>query len=60
MDSKQLLLAYGGLDKSQASEFIRQALSQLLASMQDEERGELILGLFGGSERDKVASMVHL
>ncbi len=60
MDAKELLVAWTELDKAQASQFIRQALTQLLASMQEDERGEMILSLFGGSENDKVASMVHL
>ncbi len=44
----------------QAGDFLKEALRRLSGRLDDARRKEIILGLFGGEDRDKVSSMVHL
>ncbi len=60
MNPAELLLAIEALDARDTGEVLRKALAKFLKGMPEDERGEFILGLFGESENDKVASMVHL
>jgi hypothetical protein len=60
MNPAELLLAIEALDARDTADVLRKALAKFLGSMPEDERGEFILGLFGGAENDKVASMVHL
>ncbi len=58
-----LSLALRDLDRlppHEAGEFLKEALRRLSGRLGEDERKELILGLFGGEDRDKVSSMVHL
>ena len=56
----QALQALDRLSPDQAGDFLKEALRRLSGRLGEDERKELILGLFGGDDRDKVSSMVHL
>jgi len=56
----QALQALDRLSPDTAGDFLKEALQRLSSRLGEDERKELILGLFGGEDRDKVSSMVHL
>lgn len=60
MNPAELLLALEALAPRDTGEVLRKALTKHLESLPEDERRDFILGLFGGAENDKVASVVHL
>lgn len=48
------------MEPERAAEFLRPAMSQVLAGLDDSGKMDFLLSLLGSAERDKLASMVHL
>jgi hypothetical protein len=56
----QILTIVNGLEPEKALEEIGEALKSVFAVLSEESRGRFLMALVGGSQEDKVSSLVHL
>ena len=60
MNSKDYTKFLTSMAPEQAADFLRPALAQVLAGLEDSDKLDFLLGLLKSEDRDKLASMVHL
>jgi len=60
MNQNEFVESLSSMEPERAAEFLRPAMSQVLAGLDDSGKMDFLLSLLGSAERDKLASMVHL
>lgn len=60
MKHREIIEALASMEPQAAAEFLRPALTSVLGHFDDEGKTNFLLSLFGPSQQDKTASMVHL
>lgn len=60
INHKDIAKVLTSMEPDQAARLLRPALTQVLAGLDDSGKLDFLLSLLGSSERDKLASMVHL
>jgi hypothetical protein len=59
-DMDSILTIVNGLEPEKALEEIGEALKSIFPVLSEESRGRFLMALVGGSQEDKVSSLVHL